>query len=153
MTTPRPYLLVSLTAMTIMTLGLGACAGGSARTATEEPSPVAAAPSALRFDNQATSHVDVYLVGDKREWLLGRVEPGATAALRIPDGSLQSNPGFVRLAVIAGGQMTQQAARDVRAQLTIAQPASMMLSQRWRLSQGQLTSTALRGTSTASRHD
>ena len=150
MTTPRPYLLVSLTAMTIMTLALGACAGGPARWAVEEPSPVAAAPLTLRFDNQAQSFVHVYLVGEKREWLLGRVEPGATAALRIPDGSLESNPGFVRLAVLTGAQVTQQAARDVRAQLTIAQPASVMLAQRWRVSQGQLTSTALRGVTTAS---
>ena len=150
MTTPRPYLLVSLTAMTIMTLALGACAGGPARSAVEEPSPVAAAPLTLRFDNQAQSFVHVYLVGEKREWLLGRVEPGANAALRIPDGALESNPGFVRLAVITGAQVTQQAARDVRAQLTIAQPAAVMLAQRWRMSQGQLTSTALRGATTAS---
>lgn len=149
MTTPRPYVLVSLTAMTIMTLALGACAG-PARSAVEEPSPVAAAPVTLRFDNQASSFVHVYLVGDKREWLLGRVEPGATAALRIPDDALGSNPGFVQLAVIAGAHVTQQAARDVRAQLTIAQPASVMLAQRWRMSQGQLTSTALRGVATAS---
>ena len=150
MTTPRPYLLVSLTAMTIMTLALGACAGGPARSAVEQPSPVAAAPVTLRFDNQARSFVHVYLVGEKREWLLGRVEPGATAALRIPDDALESNPGFVRLAVLTGAQVTQQAARDVRAQLTIAQPASVMVAQRWRVSQGQLTSTALRGVTTAS---
>ena len=136
--------------MTIMTLTLGACAGVPARQSIEEPSPVAAAPRTLRFDNQARSYVHVYLVGEKREWLLGRVEPGATATLRIPDGSLESNPGFVQLAVIAGAQVTQQAARDSRAQLTIAQSASQILSQRWRLSQGQLTSTALRGATTAS---
>ena len=112
-----------------------------------------AAAQTVRFDNQARSFVHVYLVGEKREWLLGRVEPGATATLRIPEEALQSNPGFVQLAVLAGTKATQQAARDPRAQLTIAQPASALMTQRWRLSQGLLSSTALPGASTASRHD
>ena len=142
MITPRPYVLVSLAAMTIMTLALGGCAGGPSRSATEEPSPVAAAPHTLRFDNQARSYVHVYLVGEKREWLLGRVETGASTTLRIPEGSLESNPGFVQLAVVTGGKATQRAASDARAQLTIAQPASSILARQWRLSQGQLTSIA-----------
>ena len=147
MPTPRPYVLVSLSAMTIMTLALGACA--PARSATEEPSPVAAAPHTLRFDNQARNHVHVYLIGEKREWLLGRVEAGASATLRIPEGALESNPGFVQLAVLAGGKATQRAASDAGAQLTIAQPASSILARQWRLSQGQLTSIAVRGASAA----
>ena len=142
MTTPRPYSLVSRAAMTILTLVLGACA--PARTAMEEPSPVEAGQVSLRFDNQARSYVHVYLVGEKREWLLGRVEPGAAATLRIPEGSLESNPGFVQLAVLAGGQVTQRVASDSRAQLTIAQPASSILSRQWRFVPGQLTSRDLR---------
>ncbi|MDQ3997096.1 MAG: hypothetical protein M3303_08755, partial [Gemmatimonadota bacterium] len=54
------------------------------------------------------------------------------------------NPGLVRLAVIMGGRLTLQAARDPRAQLTIAQPASAILSQQWRFAQGQLTPLPLR---------
>ena len=142
MTTPRPYVLVSRTAMTILTLALGACASAPARP-TLEPSPIEAGQVSLRFDNQARSYVHVYLVGQTREWLLGRVEPGAVATLRIPDGSLESNPGFVQLAVVAGGQATQRAARDARAQLTIAQPASSILARHWRFAQGQLTSKGL----------
>jgi len=142
MTTPRPYALVSRTAMTILTLALGACASGSARPALE-PSPIEAGQVGLRFDNLARSYVHVYLVGEKREWLLGRVEPGATATLRIPDGSLESNPGFVQLAVVAGGQLTLRAARDARAELTIAQPASSILARQWRFVPGQLTSREL----------
>ena len=151
MPTPRPYLLVSLAAITIMTLALGACA--PSHSATEGPSPVAAAPHTLRFDNQARSYVHVYLVGETREWLLGRIEPGASATLRIPEGSLESNPGFVQLAVVAGAEVTLQAARDRRARLTIAQPAAMLLSQRWRLSQGELTSTRLRSGSAERSHE
>ena len=144
MTTPRPYVLVSRAAMTILTLALGACASAPARQALEQPSPIEAGQVSLRFDNQARSYVHVYLVGEKREWLLGRVEPGAVATLRIPDGSLESNPGFVQLAVVEGKQVTQRAARDARAQLTIAQPASSILARQWRFVPGQLTSRELK---------
>ncbi len=144
MTTPRPYVLVSRAAMTILTLALGACASAPARPALEQPSPIEAGQVSLRFDNLARSYVHVYLIGEKREWLLGRVEPGAVATLRIPDGSLESNPGFVQLAVIEGTKVTQQAARDARAQITIAQPASSILAQQWRFAPGQLTSRELK---------
>ena len=46
----------------------------------------------------------------------------------------------MRLAVLTGDRVTFQAARDPRATLTIAQPASAILSQRWKFSQGELTS-------------
>ena len=85
----------------------------------------------------------VYLVGEKREWLLGRVEPGSVATLRIPHESLEGNPGFVRLAVLAGSQATLMAARDARARSTISQPASSLLARQWRFAQGELTSRGL----------
>jgi hypothetical protein len=145
MTTPRPYVLVSRAAMTILTLALGACASAPARQALEQPSPIEAGQVSLRFDNQARSYVHVYLVGEKREWLLGRVEPGVTAMLRIPDEALAETDELVQLAVIPGGRMTLQAAHDSRARLSIAQPASRITSQRWRLVQGQLTPLWVRG--------
>ena len=143
MTTPRAYHLVSRTAMMILTLALAACTSAPGRTVSEVPSPIEAGQVSLRFDNQARSHVHVYLVGEKREWLLGRVEPGAVATLRIPDESVESDPGFVRLAVLAGGQATLMAARDARARLTISQPASSLLARQWRFAQGELTSRGL----------
>ena len=143
MTTPRAYHLVSRTAMMILTLALAACTSAPGRTVSEAPSPIEAGQVGLRFDNQARSHVHVYLVGEKREWLLGRVEPGAVATLRIPDESVESDPGFVRLAVLAGGQATLMAARDARARLTISQPASSLLARQWRFAQGELTSRGL----------
>ncbi len=144
MTTPRPYVLVSRAAMTILTLALGACASAPARPALEQPAPIEAGQVGLRFDNLARTYVHVYLIGEKREWLLGRVEPGAVATLRIPEGSLESNPGFVQLAVVEGKRVTQQAARDARAQLTLAQPASSILARQWRFVPGQLTSRELK---------
>jgi hypothetical protein len=97
-------------------------------------------PFTIRFDNAGRQHVHVYLIGAKREWLLGRVEPGAKARLRIPGDAMAEDAMFVRLAVLAGEKPTFQAARHKRATLTVAQPASAILSQRWRFSQGELTS-------------
>ena len=140
MTTPRARALVSLAATLVLTLALGACAGGPSRSSSHGPTPVQDRSIALRFDNGGREHVHVYLIGQRREWMLGRVEPGATATLRLPDASLADDPEFVRLAVVTGGQVTQQAARDPRARLTIAQPTSAILSRQWRFSQGELTS-------------
>ena len=139
MTTQRPYTLVSRTAITILTLALAACAGSRSHMATYGPSRIEARALTLRFDNQARDAVHVYLIGQRREWLLGRVEPGAVATLRMPDELFDSDPGFVQLGVLAGG-VSQRAARDPRTQLTISQDPSMLLTRRWQFSQGQLTS-------------
>ena len=141
MTTQRPYALVSRTAITILTLALAACAGSQSRMATYGPSSVEARTPTIRFDNQARDAVHVYLIGQQREWLLGRVEPGAVATLRMPDDVFDGDPGFVQLAVLAGG-VSQRAARDPRTQLTISQDPSKLLSRRWQYAQGQLTSLA-----------
>ena len=82
----------------------------------------------------------MYLIGVKRQWVLGRVEPGAIASLRIPEEALAKGSMYVRLAVIAGEPLTFEAARNPRARLTIAQPASAILSQEWKFSQGELSS-------------
>ena len=140
MSTPRARTLVSLTAALAMTLALGACTGAPRRFELDGPSPAQDRSTALRFDNGGRERVHVYLIGQRREWLLGRVEPGAVATLRLPDASLAEDPGFVRLAVVTGGHVTQQAARDPRARLTIPQSASDIMSRRWRFAQGELTS-------------
>ena len=140
MTTPRVHALVSVASTIVLTLGLAACAGAPVRAGLPDPAPAEATSLAIRFDNQATDYVHVYLVGQRREWLLGRVEPGATARLRLPDDVFDSDPGFVRLAVLGGGGVSQMAARDPRAQLTISQDPSLLLTRRWQFAQGQLTS-------------
>ena len=142
MTTPRVHALVSLASTIVLTLGLGACAGAPARAGLNDPAPEEATSHAVRFDNQARDYVHVYLVGQRREWLLGRVAPGATTALRIPADALTDETGFVRLAVVTGGNVTLQAARDPRAQITMAQLATTLASQRRRIAQGQLTALA-----------
>jgi len=143
MTTSRARALVSLAATAILTVALGACAGAPSRAALEGPPSAEAGPLAIRFENGAREHVHVYLVGYWREWRLGRVEPGAIAILRIPAAALANEPGLVRLAVIAGGPVALRAARDPRAQLTIAQPASHIVSKQWWFAQGQLMALGL----------
>jgi hypothetical protein len=147
MTTPRTRATVSLAAMLAVTLGAGGCVGGPSVPALDRPAPMDGRPTTIRFDNDAREHVHVYLVliGRPRQWLLGRVEPGARATLRIPEAALAASTGFVQLAVLTGERMTLDAARNPRAAFTIAQPASAILSQEWMFAQGQLTSLPLRG--------
>ena len=141
MTTPRTRAAVSLAA-TLTTLALGACASHLSPVAREAVSASPAETVAIRFDNEAQVYVDVYLIGDQREWPLGRIEPGARATLRIPQAALANTSGFVRLAVVAGGATTLSAVRDARARVTMAQPATELAAQRWHFSQGQLTGLA-----------
>jgi hypothetical protein len=84
--------------------------------------------------------VHVHLIGEQREWMLGRVEPGARATLRLPAAALSTNPGFMRLAVLTGERATVRAARAPGALYTIAQPAAALLGQRWMFVQGQVMS-------------
>jgi hypothetical protein len=140
MTTPRQRAFVSIAATIIMTLALGACASAASRAVMDGPIAADTHPLTIRFDNLAREAVDVYLVGVKREWLLGRVAPGAIGSLRIPDGALAQDSMMVRLAVLAGERPTFQAARHPRARVTMALPAAAILAQRWTFSQGALMS-------------
>ena len=79
-------------------------------SALNDPAPAAARPLAIRFDNEARQYVHVYLVGQNREWLLGRVEPGAHATLRIPDEAMADDRWSMRLAVLAGDRVTMRVA-------------------------------------------
>lgn len=142
MTTSWSRASVSLTASVLLTLA--ACATVPARPAPEECAALPG-PRTIRFDNESRERVHVYLVGQNREWSLGRVEPGAIAKLQIPEAALGEASGFMRLAVVAGDRTTLRAAREPRAQLTIAQPALHILSQRWGFSQGQLTGLGFPG--------
>lgn len=153
MTTPRTRAVVSLavtatafrmTAITMTALALGACAR-TPTPAVEAPAPVEGAewfPLSIRFDNDAREYVHVYLIGDGRQWLLGRVEPGAVGTLKIPAEAFGGKLRFVQLAVIQGGRLTPDAAHDRRAELTILQPATSILSQQWRFTQGEIRSLA-----------
>jgi hypothetical protein len=129
--------LVSVIATATISLTVAACVQAAAHGGRP---PMDDVPLAIRFDNDAREHVHVYLIGEKRQWLLGRVEAGAIAMLRIPEESLAGDPTLARLVVIAGEGDPLQAPRLPRATPTLAQPELAILSQQWRFSQGSLTS-------------
>jgi len=147
MTTIRSRSLVSLAAALALTLATGGCAGNPTRSALNDPAPRAARQLAINFDNEARQYVHVYLVGQKREWLLGRVEPGAHTALRIPVEAMSDDTWNMRLAVLAGDRVTMQVASKPGVQVTIAQPAGQLLAQKWTFTQslanGQTTAQLL----------
>jgi hypothetical protein len=143
MTTLRRRSLVSVAAALTATLTLGGCVSAPSRLAVDDPASAEALPATFRFDNEAHDYVHVYLITPQREWLLGRVEPGARATLRLPDVAVAEGAGSMRLAVLVGENVTQQAGANARAVISIPEPATMILLQRWTfsnaLAQGQLT--------------
>ena len=140
MTTLCRRAFVSIAATITMTLPLGACVSASSRPVQDRPESTLADLLTIRFENVSRERVDVYLIGTKREWMLGRVAPGAVATLRLPDEAFAPGAMRVQLAVLAGERKTLAAARDPGAVFTITQPASALLSQRWTFSQGSLIS-------------
>lgn len=129
MTTPRTHALVSFALS--LTLALGGCASAPSRSAWDGPTPTEHPSLAIRFDNEAGDYVRVYLVGERRQWLLGRVEAGARAELRIPEAALSPKEGWTRLAVLVGGGTSLRAAAEPRATIAMPQPTVELLSQRW----------------------
>jgi hypothetical protein len=135
MTTPRIRSLVSFAAALTVALALAGCASTPSRLASGGVARTDELSVTIRFDNGARDYVHVYLVGEKRQWLLGRVEVGARATLRIPQDALAEDAGLMRLAVLEGQRMTSHAVGDARAATTIRQPMGAILSQRWTFSQ------------------
>ena len=143
MTTPRTRSLVSLAIALTLTLTLGACASAPSRLTSDAAATAEAAPPAIHFDNDSRAYVQVYLVGARREWLLGRVPPGARVTLRIPEDALDEGAGQRRLAVVAADGATQRAAVDAGVATQLPRPTAEILGQRWTFSQrptyGELT--------------
>jgi hypothetical protein len=114
---------------------LGGCASAPSRLASDASGPVDEPPRVVHFDNESSGYVQVYLVGIRREWLLGRAAPGARVTLRIPEEALADDAGQMRIAVVVGNYLTQQAASDTRAASALPRPIAEILGQRWTFSQ------------------
>ena len=110
---------------------LGACAPARRPVVWDGREILDARPVTVRFDNDGTQAVDVYLVGERREWRLGRVVAGGVAKLVIPEDAIVESVGFVRLAVIEGGPPSARAALDPRSWYSIAQPIADLPRQRF----------------------
>ena len=144
MNTPAIRAAVSFISLSVA-LALGACARTAPPNTRDGVPASTERPLGIRFENEAETYVDVYFVGEQREWWLGRVAPGALAMLRLPDAAWLETSGYVRLAVLAGVPRSGQAARDPRATLTIAQPPLSLLAQRWTFRKTQLASPEIFG--------
>ena len=144
MITPASRLTVSAISLAA-TLALGACAGGPAPTTWDGTAAITGQSATIRFVNEAETYVDVYLVGETRQWWLGRVAPGARTTLRIRDEVLTATSGYLRLAVLAGAPLTAQAARNPRATFTIAQPGQSLFDQQWTFRASQMMAPELFG--------
>ena len=93
--------------------------------------------SVVDFENRERRHVQVYLVGPTREWMLGRVEPLGRVRLRVPNEALATD-AMMAIVVIAGGVTTPSAKTDPRAVFSLKQPSVSFSEQRWVYTFGQL---------------
>lgn len=148
MPAPRVRSLVSLVAVLTVGPTVGACSSAVPRATQVGPLPAGAPSLYMPFDNDGKDYVHVYLVSERRQWLLGRVERGAHTTLRFPADALTEEPGWLRLVVLAGDRVTPRAAAQPGAATATPQPAAEFLSQRWTFKQslggGQLLPVQLR---------
>jgi hypothetical protein len=99
-------------------LPLAGCATHSGRP--EAPAgAVAAARPVIRATNEGSDWLDFYLIGETREWYLGRVAAGGKTWLSLPADLRRDGPRTLRLAVIAGAPRSLRAERDPRAVVTV----------------------------------
>lgn len=79
----------------LLTPTLGGCAGATSRIVNGEIAAVGTAAPVLRFHNQGRTPVRVYLMDSRHQWMLGRVEAGSRASLRLPDGAMSENASWM----------------------------------------------------------
>jgi hypothetical protein len=101
--------------------------------------PAQSAPAAtITFHNSGRDRVQVYLIGDKESWLLGRLEPMETAHLRLPESSAMDEGDVVVLGVLPGWSKSLAPRADARVRLSIAERRTAMSGEEWIFVNGQL---------------
>lgn len=98
----------------------------------------------IRFENEGRDRLDVYLVGERRTWRIGRLAPGESRWLRMPQGATSGELMRVQLVVLANAVITLSPSSDSRAVTTIRQPFLSLAGQRWAFSDGQLSAIRTR---------
>lgn len=97
------------------------------------------APGAtITFHNQGRDRIQVYLVGEKEEWLIGRLEPLETARLALPQFGFVTASRAVSVAVVPGWFTNLQARHEPRAAFSIDECTENLPGQEWRFVNGQL---------------
>jgi hypothetical protein len=90
------------------------------------------------FQNRGPDRIQVYLIGQRQDWLLGRLDPMETARLRLPAASWGESRESVMLAVLPGWTKSLAPRSDRRATLSIAEIASNLPGAHWSFANGQL---------------
>ena len=94
--------------------------------------------AAVVFHNQGHDRIQVYLVGETQERLLGRLEPLETARLVLPEWAVDAAPGTVRLAVIPGWSKDLRPSVNGRATFSIKEFKRNLPGAEWTFVGGQL---------------
>lgn len=92
----------------------------------------------LTFRNESRERIYVYIIEEKEERLLGRLEQLETLRLRLPERSSGGAAAMVRIAVVVGAASRMQASRDGRAVLSIQLPMQSLAGQNMAFVGGQL---------------
>lgn len=106
----------------------------SPRMALARPEPA----RTITFHNNGRERVQVYLIGQKEDWLLGRLEPLERAQLRLPASSFVETDEAVVLAVLPGWSRSLSPRTDWRAVRSIEERGSQLPGAEWRFVNGQL---------------
>ena len=92
----------------------------------------------ITFRNQGPDRIQVYLIGEKADWLLGRLEPLETAHLRLPESSYATGEESVVLAVLPGWSRSLAPRGDRRAALSLKEYTRNLPGEEWHFVNGQL---------------
>ena len=90
------------------------------------------------FRNQGRDRIKVYLVGENRVWLIGRLEPLETAHLALPEFGFVSTSQAVSVAVVPGWSANTLPGRDPGATFSIDELTDDLPGEEWIFVNGQL---------------
>jgi hypothetical protein len=97
-----------------------------------------AAGGLITFRNQMAMPIQVYLVGEKSECLLGRLEPFETARLRLRASSCDGMSASVILVVVPGWSRTFDARHHPAGVQSLKEPSERMSGETWAFVNGQI---------------
>jgi len=121
----------------ILLLVAGLLVVSCTRNRAAAPTPLPSART-ITFHNNSRDRIQVYVVGAKESWLLGRLEPYETARLRLPESFAAIPDEAVALAVLPGWSRSLAPRTDRRASLSIAEQGGDLAGEEWSFVNGQL---------------
>lgn len=101
------------------------------------PGELAPRPT-ITFRNQGRDRIRVYLVSEKREWLIGRLEPLETAHLVLPEFGFVTASRAVSVAVVPGWFTHARPLRAPGATSSIDELTDNLPGEEWIFVDGQI---------------